>query len=68
MTASRSQTPGGRRSICSKERMGQARNPIVLLDINLPDLSGDIIAKKILAMNTAAKIIPVTAEDRNEVR
>ena len=38
----------------------------MLLDINLPDLSGDIVAKKILAMNTSANIILITAEDRNE--
>ena len=49
-----------------KERMEQSKNSIVLLDINLPDLSGDIVAKKILGMNNAAKIILVTAEDRNE--
>ncbi|HZW57287.1 MAG TPA: response regulator [Nitrososphaerales archaeon] len=49
-----------------KERMEQSKSTIVLLDINLPDLSGDIVAKKILAMNNATKIILITAEDRTE--
>jgi DNA-binding NtrC family response regulator len=49
-----------------KEKFAHLRNPIVILDIVLPDLSGDIVAKKILAMNTSTKIILVTAEDRNE--
>jgi DNA-binding NtrC family response regulator len=49
-----------------KDKFASLKNPIVILDIVLPDLSGDIVAKKILAMNTSAKIILVTAEDRNE--
>ena len=49
-----------------KESFAQLKSPIVILDIVLPDLSGDIVAKKILAMNTSTKIILVTAEDRNE--
>lgn len=49
-----------------KERMANSKSSIVLLDINLPDLSGDIVAKKVLSLNNAAKIILVTAEDRNE--
>lgn len=49
-----------------KERMQQSKSSIVLLDINLPDLSGDIVAKKILAMNNAVKIILITAEERTE--
>ena len=49
-----------------KDKMQLSKSSIVLLDINLPDLSGDIVAKKILAMNTSAKIILITAEDRNE--
>ncbi len=49
-----------------KERMTNSKSSIVLLDINLPDLSGDIVAKKVLSMNNSVKIILVTAEDRNE--
>ncbi|MHB8566799.1 MAG: response regulator [Nitrososphaerales archaeon] len=49
-----------------RDRMVNSKNSIVLLDINLPDLSGDIVAKKILSMNNSVKIILVTAEDRNE--
>jgi DNA-binding NtrC family response regulator len=49
-----------------KDKFAELKNPIVILDIVLPDLSGDIVAKKILAMNTSTKIILVTAEDRNE--
>jgi CheY-like chemotaxis protein len=49
-----------------KERFAACRNPIVILDIILPDLSGDIIARKILGMNNSTKIILLTAEDRNE--
>ncbi len=49
-----------------EKRFAQLRNPIVLLDIVLPDLSGDIVARKILAMNNSTKIILLTAEDRNE--
>lgn len=49
-----------------KERMQQSKSSIVLLDINLPDLSGDIVAKKILAMNNTVKIILITAEERTE--
>ena len=49
-----------------KDKFAHLKNPIVILDIVLPDLSGDIVAKKILAMNTSTKIILVTAEDRNE--
>lgn len=49
-----------------REKFAHLRSPIVILDIVLPDLSGDIVAKKILGMNTSTKIILVTAEDRNE--
>lgn len=49
-----------------QERFAHLRNPIVILDIVLPDLSGDIIARKILGMNTSTRIILLTAEDRNE--
>jgi CheY-like chemotaxis protein len=49
-----------------RDKFAHLKNPIVILDIVLPDLSGDIVAKKILAMNTSTKIILVTAEDRNE--
>jgi DNA-binding NtrC family response regulator len=49
-----------------REKFAHLKSPIVILDIVLPDLSGDIVAKKILAMNTSTKIILVTAEDRNE--
>ncbi len=49
-----------------KDRFAERRNPIVILDIVLPDLSGDIVARKILGMNTSTKIILLTAEDRNE--
>ncbi len=49
-----------------KDKFANLKGPIVILDIVLPDLSGDIVAKKILAMNTSTKIILVTAEDRNE--
>jgi DNA-binding response OmpR family regulator len=36
------------------------------LGINLPDLSGDIVARKILGIPSSTKIILVTAEDRTE--
>ena len=49
-----------------KENFAKLKNPIVILDIVLPDLSGDIVAKKILSMNNSTRIILVTAEDRNE--
>jgi|SRR5579875_2041229 len=49
-----------------KERFAQLKNPIVILDIVLPDISGDIVARKILSMNTSTKIILVTAEERTE--
>ncbi|MHB1907250.1 MAG: response regulator [Nitrososphaerales archaeon] len=49
-----------------KDNFAKLKNPIVILDIVLPDLSGDIVARKILSMNNSTKIILVTAEDRNE--
>jgi DNA-binding response OmpR family regulator len=48
------------------DKMVASRAPIILLDINLPDLSGDIVARKILGLNPNSKIILVTAEDRTE--
>jgi DNA-binding response OmpR family regulator len=61
------QASNGRQALSMfSDRMQNSKSSIVLLDINLPDLSGDIVAKKILSMNNAVKIILVTAEDRNE--
>lgn len=49
------------------KKMFQA-NPIILLDMSLPDVNGDIIASKILDEKPDAQIILVTADEKTTKR
>ena len=39
------------------------KNPIIFLDLRLPDIAGEKVAKKVMEIRPSSKIILVTAED-----
>jgi DNA-binding NtrC family response regulator len=41
----------------------EARDPIIFLDLRLPDVPGEKVAKKIIEIRPSSRIILVTAED-----
>jgi len=43
-------------------------NPIILLDMGLPDISGDVVANKILSEKPDAQIIVITADEKSTKR
>ncbi len=43
-------------------------NPIILLDMGLPDISGDVVADKILSEKPNAQIIVITADEKTTKR
>lgn len=44
------------------------QNPIVLLDMSLPDINGDVVASKILAEKPNTQIILITADEKTTKR
>lgn len=44
------------------------KNPIVLLDMGLPDLEGDVVATKLLKENLDLQIIVITADEKTTQR
>ncbi|HXX05249.1 MAG TPA: response regulator, partial [Candidatus Bathyarchaeia archaeon] len=45
-----------------------SQNPIILLDMDLPDLSGDIVARKLLQTKPNLSIILITADEKTTPR
>jgi CheY-like chemotaxis protein len=43
-------------------------NPIILLDMGLPDINGDVVASKILALKPDTQIILITADEKTTKR
>ncbi len=43
-------------------------NPIILLDMGLPDINGDVVANKILSEKPNAQIIVITADEKTTKR
>ena len=43
-------------------------NPIILLDMSLPDINGDVVANKILSEKPDAQIIVITADEKSTKR
>lgn len=43
-------------------------NPIILLDMGLPDINGDVVANKILSEKPGAQIIVITADEKSTKR
>ncbi|HEY8109297.1 MAG TPA: response regulator [Candidatus Nitrosotenuis sp.] len=43
-------------------------NPIILLDMGLPDINGDVVANKILSEKPDAQIIVITADEKTTKR
>lgn len=43
-------------------------NPIILLDMGLPDINGDVVANKILSEKPDAQIIVITADEKSTKR
>lgn len=55
----------GKDAIEKSSKFLKLKNPIVLLDIGLPDISGNEVASKLLKKKPDLKIIVITANDRN---
>src|SRR5207245_8848841 len=48
--------------------MKSGENPIVLLDMELPDLTGDVVATKLIESKPDISIIFITADEKNNTR
>lgn len=51
-----------------KKLIQSSQNPIVLLDMELPDISGDVIAKTLLQLKPDLSIILITADEKTTPR
>lgn len=51
-----------------KEILSKNKEPILLLDMGLPDLEGDVVATKLLKEKTNLQIIVVTADEKTTAR
>jgi CheY-like chemotaxis protein len=51
-----------------KKLIQSSQNPIVLLDMELPDVSGDVVAKALLALKPELSIILITADEKTTPR
>ncbi len=51
-----------------KKLIKQSKNPIVLLDMGLPDMDGDKVAEKLLAEKLDLQIIIITADEKTTKR
>ena len=51
-----------------KKLFSENKSPVVLLDMGLPDLEGDVVALKLLKDNLHLQIIVITADEKNTSR
>ncbi len=51
-----------------KELFKNSKNPIILLDMGLPDVEGDVVASKILEEKLDSQIILITADEKTSKR
>ena len=51
-----------------KKLIQSSQNPIILLDMELPDISGDVIAKTLLELKPELSIILITADEKTSPR
>ena len=51
-----------------KKLFSENKFPIVLLDMGLPDIEGDVVATKLLKENLNLQIIVITADEKNTLR
>ena len=51
-----------------KQLIKDSKNPIVLLDMGLPDVDGDVVASKILEEKLDSQIILITADEKTTKR
>jgi len=51
-----------------KKLIGESKNPIVLLDMGLPDMDGDVVASKLLEEKLDLQIILITADEKTTKR
>lgn len=57
----------GKSAIAGCKKLLKA-NPIILLDMGLPDINGDVVANKILSEKPDAQIIVITADEKSTKR
>ena len=48
--------------------INDSQNPVILLDMQMPDLTGDAVAKKLLEKKPDLSIILITADEKSEPR
>ena len=51
-----------------KKLFTENKEPVVLLDMGLPDLGGDVVATKLLKEKTSLQIIVITADEKTTSR
>jgi len=51
-----------------KKLIQSSQNPVILLDMELPDMSGDVIAKTLLQLKPELSIILITADEKTTPR
>ncbi len=51
-----------------KETLSENKDPLVLLDMGLPDLEGDVVATKLLKEKIDLQIIVITADEKTTKR
>ncbi len=51
-----------------KKLFSENRNPVVLLDMGLPDLEGDVVATKLLNEKIDLQIVVITADEKTTTR
>jgi CheY-like chemotaxis protein len=58
----------GKEALSACKKLIQTSNPIILLDMGLPDIEGDIVANKLLSDKPDLPIILVTADEKTSKR
>ncbi|MDC4231371.1 MAG: response regulator [Nitrosopumilus sp.] len=51
-----------------KQLFSENKEPVVLLDMGLPDLAGDVVAEKLLAEKLHLQIVVITADEKTTER
>jgi len=51
-----------------KKLINSSQNPVVLLDMNLPDVEGDVVANQLLKLKLDLSIILITADEKTTPR